>query len=407
MTTFLAGVLVFTTYILLLVAVLLLAKRWLVARGDVHIVINGDEPTTLSVATGDTLLNTLSRQGIFVSSACGGKGTCGTCKVKVETGGGSIHSTELPYMTYKEACDGVRLACQVKVKQDMSLELPSSSFNAHEWECRVRSNHNVATFIKELVLELPAGESIPFHAGSYIMVRCPSYQLSYADFDIKPFFHDSWSQLDMWKYSSQVDEPTQRAYSLANYPGEKGVLIFNVRIATPPPDHPDAPPGMVSSYIFNLKPGDRITVAGPFGDFFARDSDAEMVFIGGGAGMAPMRSHILQQLKGLHTNRKISFWYGARSLCEAFYVEEFDSLAQEYDNFDWTLVLSAPLPEDEWDGPCGFIHQVLYDLYLASHSAPEEAEYYLCGPPPMIDACVDMITALGVEPENILFDKFG
>lgn len=382
MTTILAGVFGFTSIIMLLVVVLLIARAKWVATGKVHIIINDDKINAISVTAGKTLLNALTSKGILIASACGGRGSCGKCKVKVPSGGGAPLHTEGSLLTRAEARQGLRLACLVKVKQDMAIDLPVDFFNARKWECRVRSNRNLSTFIKELVLELPEGESVPFRAGGYILVQCPPHRLRYADFDIDPCFHDRWNRADMWQHISRVAESTQRSYSLANYPEEKGVLVLNVRIASPPPESPNAPPGIVSSYLFSLKPGDSLTVAGPFGEFFARDNtDNEMIFIGGGAGMAPMRAHIFDQLERLHTNRKISFWYGARSLCEAYYVEEFDRLAREHDNFTWTLALSLPSAEDNWDGPTGFIHQVVHDSHLASHPAPEDAEYYLCGPP--------------------------
>lgn len=408
MTTFITSIVVFTAIIMSLVLVLLLGRLKLVTTGKVNIIINQDEENELTVLAGDTVLNSLATQGIFLPSACGGKGSCGKCKVIVNAGATSdLLLTERPLVTRAEVRRGVRLACQIKVKGDMSLRLPVNTLQTREWNCTVRSNRNVATFIKELVLELTGEEAIPFKAGGYIQVECPPHRLRYTDFDIDDTFRDRWDQLDMWKYASTVNESHQRSYSIANYPGENGVLTLNVRIASPPLDQPEVPPGIVSSYLFDLKPGDTLKVAGPFGEFFASDSDAEMVFIGGGAGMAPMRSHIFDQLKRLQTTRKISFWYGARSLCEAFYVEEIDRLARDYDNFDWTLALSVPSPQDDWDGPCGFIHQVAYDHYLAGHSAPEDAEYYLCGPPAMINACQHMLDDLGVAPESIMFDKFG
>ena len=408
MTTFVISIVVFTTIILALVAVLLLAKAKLVISTAVDIVFDNDETHPISVSTGDTLLNTLASQKIFLPSACGGKGSCGACKVTLTSGSGKdLLPSERALVTQAEARRGVRLACQTKVKEGMSLQLPPSALQAHSWVCTVRSNHNLASFIKELVLELPEGESVPFRAGGYIQVQCPPYQFHYADFDIDPRYHDRWDQLGLWNYTAQTKEAKQRSYSMASYPGEEGVLIFNVRIAPPPPELPDVPPGIVSSYIFSLKPGDTVNVIGPFGDFFAREGDTEMVFIVGGAGMAPMRSHIFDQLERLRTNRKISFWYGARSLCEAFYLDDFDRLAREHDNFAWTLALSITLPQDNWSGPRGFIHQVVLEQYLINHPAPEDVEYYLCGPPAMIGACQQMLAELGVEPENILFDKFG
>jgi len=285
--------------------------------------------------------------------------------------------------------------------------VPPEVFSVRKWECTVRSNRNVATFIKELVLELPPGEVVPFRAGGYIQIECPPHEVRYADFDIDPKYRDDWDKFDMWRYVSKVDEPVTRAYSMANYPEELGIIMLNVRIASPPPRMPDVPPGKMSSYIFSLKPGDKVTISGPFGEFFARETDNEMMFIGGGAGMAPMRSHIFDQFRRLKTHRKVTFWYGARSLREAFYVEDFDSIQRDFPNFQWTLALSEPLPEDNWTGPTGFIHQVVYENYLKNHPAPEDIEYYLCGPPAMLAACMKMLTDLGVERENILFDDFG
>src|SRR5690606_32012035 len=328
-------------------------------------------------------------------------------KVKVIDGGGALLPTERSHVSRGEAREGVRLSCQVKVKNDLRIEVPPEVFSVRKWECTVRSNRNVATFIKELVLELPPGEVVPFRAGGYIQIECPPHEVRYADFDIDPKYRDDWDKFDMWRYVSKVDEPVTRAYSMANYPEELGIIMLNVRIASPPPRMPDVPPGKMSSYIFSLKPGDKVTISGPFGEFFARETDNEMMFIGGGAGMAPMRSHIFDQFRRLKTHRKVTFWYGARSLREAFYVEDFDSIQRDFPNFQWTLALSEPLPEDNWTGPTGVIHQVVYENYLKNHPAPEDIEYYLCGPPAMLAACMKMLTDLGVERENILFDDFG
>ena len=403
----LLGVLMFTLVIVLLVLLLVLARSWLVATEDVQITINEDPDRALTTPAGGTLLNTLIENKIFLPSACGGKGTCGTCTVKVLEGGGALLPTETSFINRKEAREGIRLSCQVKVKEDMSIELDPEVFAVKQWQCRVRSNRNVATFIKELVLELPEGEVVPFRAGGYIQIECPPHTVHYKDFHIESEFRDEWDKYDMWRYVSKVDEPVVRAYSMANYPEESGIIMLNVRIASPPPDKPNVPPGIMSSYIFNLKPGDEVTISGPYGEFFARDTDAEMCFIGGGAGMAPMRSHIFDQFKRIGTNRKVTFWYGARSLREAFYVDEFDKLAEEHDNFTWHLALSEPLPEDNWDGYVGFIHQVLYDNHLKDHPAPEEVEYYICGPPLMNEAVLSMLPELGVEPEHIMLDDFG
>ena len=402
------GVLMFTFVIVSLVFVLLAARRSLVATGDVTIVINDDPNNTLQTVAGGTLLGTLATNKIFIPSACGGKGTCGVCTVKVNDGGGAILPTELSHVSRGEAREGVRLSCQVKVKQDMKIEVPPEVFSVQKWTCKVRSNHNVATFIKELVLELPVGENVPFRAGGYIQIECPPGVVPYRDFQIEDEYRADWDKFNLWRYTSTVEEPVVRAYSMANYPEEKGVITLNVRIASPPPRGPEGiPPGKMSSYMFSLKPGDDVVISGPFGEFFAKETDAEMLFIGGGAGMAPMRSHIFDQFFRLGTSRKISFWYGARSLREAFYVDHFDKIEAKFPNFDWQLALSEPLPEDAWKGKTGFIHQVVYDNYLRDHPAPEDVEFYLCGPPMMIKACMEMLDSLGVEPENILFDDFG
>ena len=408
MVTVVLGVLMFTFVIVSLVFVLLAARRSLVATGDVTIVINNDPNNTLQTVAGGTLLGTLATNKIFIPSACGGKGTCGVCTVKVNDGGGAILPTELSHVSRGEAREGVRLSCQVKVKQDMKIEVPPEVFSVQKWTCKVRSNHNVATFIKELVLELPVGENVPFRAGGYIQIECPPGVVPYRDFQIEDEYRADWDKFNLWRYTSTVEEPVVRAYSMANYPEEKGVITLNVRIASPPPRGPEGiPPGKMSSYMFSLKPGDDVVISGPFGEFFAKETDAEMLFVGGGAGMAPMRSHIFDQFFRLGTSRKISFWYGARSLREAFYVDHFDKIQAKFPNFDWQLALSEPLPEDAWKGKTGFIHQVVYDNYLRDHPAPEDVEFYLCGPPMMIKACMEMLDSLGVEPENILFDDFG
>ena len=406
-TTIAVGVASFTIVILGLVLILMAARAKLVQSGEVTFLINGAPEKALETPAGSTLLNTLSNNHIFVPSACGGQGTCGVCRVKVLEGGGSLLPTEAGHISRGEAREGVRLSCQVKVKQDMEIEIPAEIFDVKRWECTVRSNHNVATFIKELILDLPEGESVPFRAGGYIQIECPPHTVHYRDFDIDEEYHADWDQFDVWRYTSTVTEKVDRAYSMANYPEEHGIIMLNVRIASPPPRMPDVPPGKMSSYIFGLKPGDKVTISGPFGEFFAKDTDNEMIFIGGGAGMAPMRSHIFDQFRRLHTKRKVSYWYGARSLREAFYIEDFDAIQAENENFEWHLALSEPQEEDNWTGYTGFIHQVLYDNYLASHPAPEDCEYYICGPPMMNDAVIKMLSDLGVEPENILFDDFG
>ena len=408
MTTVALGVCMFTLVILSLVVVLMVAKSKLVAGGEVDIVINDDAANAICVKTGGTLLGALADRKIFIPSACGGKGSCGVCKVDVMAGGGAILPTEPPHITRGEFREGTRLSCQVKVKQDMMIRVPSEVFSVRQWKCKVRSNHNLATFIKELVLELPPGDEVPFRAGGYIQITCPPHTVHYKDFDVEEEFHGDWDKFRIWDLTSTVGEPVNRAYSMANYPEEKGIIMLNVRVASPPPRAPQGtPPGKMSSFIFGLKPGDDVTISGPFGEFFAKDTNAEMVFIGGGAGMAPMRSHIFDQFLRVHTNRKVSFWYGARSLREAFYIDHFDKIQAENPNFTWELALSEPLPEDNWTGYTGFIHQVLYDHCLQDHPAPEDIEYYICGPPPMMTACFKMLDGLGVEPENIAFDDFG
>ena len=407
-TTIGLGVGMFVFIILSLVMVLMAARKQLVASGDVTIVINDDPDKAITVPSGTTLLGTLSAQKIFIPSACGGKGSCGVCKVDVLEGGGAMLPTEKGFINRGEAREGCRLSCQVKVKNDMKIRVPDEVFSVRKWQCKVRSNDNVATFIKELVLELPEGESVPFRAGGYIQIECPPHIAKYQDFEIGDEYRGDWDKFNMWRYVSKVDEGVTRAYSMANYPEEHGIIMLNVRVASPPPRAPEGtPPGIMSSYIFNLKPGDEVTISGPYGEFFAKKTKAEMCFIGGGAGMAPMRSHIFDQFKRLSTDRKVTFWYGARSMRESFYNDHFDSIAAENDNFQWHLALSDPLPEDNWDGMTGFIHQVVHDEYLSKHPAPEDIEYYLCGPPMMLDACGKMLEDLGVEPENILYDDFG
>jgi len=401
------GVTIFTAIILILVALILVARWKLIPSGEITININNDESKRLTVEPGGKLLNVLGKKEVFIPSACGGGGTCAQCRVKIKSGGGDILPTETAHINKREANEGYRLSCQVSVKQDLELELPPEIFSISKWQCRVRSNNSCATFIKELVLELPEGEDLDFRAGGYIQIEAPPHVAEYKTMDIAERFRDDWDKFNLWQYTSTVNEPIMRAYSMANYPDEKGVVMLNVRVCPPPPQIPGAPPGQMSSFIFNLKPGDLVEVSGPYGEFYAKDTEAEMVFIGGGAGMAPMRSHIFDQLKRLDSKRKISFWYGARSLREAFYVDEFNALADKHDNFEWHLVLSDPLPEDNWTGAKGFVHQYLYDNYLASHPAPEDCEYYMCGPPMMNKAAGEMLYNLGVEEENILFDDFG
>ncbi|MDT8310717.1 MAG: NADH:ubiquinone reductase (Na(+)-transporting) subunit F [Methylophaga sp.] len=399
------GIVLFTLIIMLLVGVILGARSKLVTTGDIEIIINDEK--TIRTQAGGKLLGALANANLFVSSACGGGGTCAQCKVKIFEGGGSILPTEESHITKREAAEGDRLSCQVAVKQNMRIQVPEEVFGVKKWECTVRSNDNVATFIKELILELPKGEDVKFRAGGFIQIECPPHTVEYKNFSIGDEYRPDWDRFDLWRYKSVVKEDVVRAYSMANYPEEKGIILLNVRIASPPPNNDDVPPGIMSSYIFNLKPGDKVTISGPFGEFFAKDTDKEMVFIGGGAGMAPMRSHIFDQLGRIKTKRKITFWYGARSLREMFYTEDFDQLAAEHDNFTWHVALSDALPEDNWEGYTGFIHTVLYENYLKDHPAPEDCEYYMCGPPMMNAAVIKMLEDLGVERENIMLDDFG
>ncbi|WP_339898684.1 NADH:ubiquinone reductase (Na(+)-transporting) subunit F [uncultured Gilvimarinus sp.] len=399
------GVAMFTIIVLVLVIVILSARAQLVSTGDVTIDINGEKK--LTVPAGGKLLQTLSGAGLFLPSACGGGGTCAQCACVVTDGGGSMLPTEESHFTKRQAAEGWRLSCQTPVKQDMVVEVPEDVFGVKQWECTVESNPNVATFIKELTLKLPEGENVDFRAGGYVQLECPAYHIKFSDFDIEEQFRGDWERFGFFNLETKNSEPVQRAYSMANYPEERGLVKFNIRIATPPPGSKDIQPGIMSSYVFNLKPGDTITVFGPFGEFFAKDTEAEMVFVGGGAGMAPMRSHIFDQLKRLNSKRKISFWYGARSLKELFYQDEYDMLAEENDNFTWHVAMSDPQPEDNWEGLTGFIHNVLYEEYLKDHPAPEDCEFYMCGPPMMNAAVIKLLHDLGVEDENIMLDDFG
>jgi len=416
------GCAMFTFLVLALVMIILTARSRLVSSGEVTISINDNPENSLKTSAGSTLLNTLSANKLFIPSACGGKGSCGVCKVNVLDGGGSMLPTEVSHINRGEAREGCRLACQVKVKQDMKIELDDEVFSIRKWRCKVRSNHNVATFIKELVLELPDGDSVPFKAGGYIQIECPAHVATYKNFDIEDEYREDWDKFNVWRYVSTVTEPVTRAYSMANYPDEKGIIMLNVRIASPHPRAPEGtPPGKMSSFIFDLKPGDEVTISGPYGEFYATENKTEMVFVGGGAGMAPMRSHIFDQFRRIHTDRKVSFWYGARSYREAFYVDHFDTIQKENDNFEWHLALSDAIPEDDWENPdsenrqalgakhgyTGFIHNVLLENYLKDHPAPEDCEFYMCGPPMMNQAVINMLENLGVEPENIHLDDFG
>jgi Na+-transporting NADH:ubiquinone oxidoreductase subunit F len=399
------GVGMFTSVIMVLVFVILYARKQMVSTGEITIEINGDPEKTISAPAGGKLLNTLADAGIFLSSACGGGGTCAQCRCRVLEGGGSLLSTEEGHFTRGEANSGWRLSCQTAVKQDLKIEVAPECFGVQRWECEVISNHNVATFIKELILKLPEDEEVGFRAGGYVQFEIPPYSLEYKDMIIEDEYHPDWEKFHVFDNESTIDEVTIRAYSMANYPEEKGIMKFNIRVASPPPGT-NFPAGKMSSYLFALKPGDKVTIFGPFGEFFARETDAEMVFVGGGAGMAPMRAHIFDQLLRIHTDRKITFWYGGRNQRELFYVDEFDKLAQEHDNFEWHLALSDQNLEG-WDGYTGFIHNVLFEEYLKDHQAPEDCEYYMCGPPMMNAAVIQMLEDLGVERENVFLDDFG
>lgn len=426
METAFLGVAVFVLVVLGLVLILMQARARLVNSGDVRIVINDDESSAIVTPAGSTLLNTLAAQKIFIPSACGGGGTCGVCKVHVHDGGGALLPTEESHINRAEAREGCRLSCQVKVKNDMKIEVEPAIFSVRKWKCKVRSNNSVATFIKELVLELPKGESVPFRAGGYIQIEAPATTVHFKDFVVEEKFRDDWDKFKMWDLSTTIPEPITRAYSMANYPEEEGLIMLNVRVAPPPFDRntgtwANVPPGLMSSYIYSLKPGDEVTISGPFGEFFAKETKNEMVFVGGGAGMAPMRSHIFDQFRRLSTDRKVSFWYGARSAKECFYVDDFDTIQKENPNFVWHIALSDKLAEDNWEDPnspgrkwlggkegyTGFIHNVLLEQYLKNHPSPEDCEYYLCGPPIMNTSVINMLLDLGVEPENIALDDFG
>lgn len=403
-----ASIILFTGLILALIAVLLAAESRLVQKGDVAITINEDGSKSLKVSKGNTLLRTLVNNGIFLPSACGGGGTCGVCRCQVESGGGDVLPTERTHLSQKEIRANWRISCQVKVRQDMKIRIPEEVFSIRKIRCRVRSNDNVASFIKELVMELPEGEELDFRPGGYVQIDIPVYKgLSYRSFDIGEKYRSEWDKYNMWQYTANNDEPATRAYSMANYPAEKGIVMLNIRIASPPPRMPDVPPGIGSSWLFNLKPGDEVDVSGPYGEFFIKETDKEMVYIGGGAGMAPLRSHLFHLLRTMNSNRTVSYWYGARSLREMFYEDEFRELERKHANFKFHVALSDPLPEDRWSGPTGFIHQVVLDKYLGLHRDPEELEFYMCGPPQMNDAVQKMLYNLGVEKEQIAYDDFG
>ncbi|NLN31159.1 MAG: NADH:ubiquinone reductase (Na(+)-transporting) subunit F [Bacteroidales bacterium] len=407
--TLLYALVVFLVIILLLVVMLLFARDRLIPKGDVKLQINDRE---LTVSPGSNLLTTLSTNGIFLPSACGGVGTCGMCKCRILEGGGSILATETGFFTRKEQLNNWRLSCQVKIREALTVEVPEAVLGIRKWECEVVSNRNVATFIKEFVVRLPDGEELNFEPGGYIQIDVPKYSANFRDFVIEEEFRADWDNFKVWDFSIKNTEESFRAYSMANYPAEKNLIKLNIRIATPPWDnvrkqYMNVPPGICSSYIFSLKPGDTVMISGPYGDFHIKNSESEMVYIGGGAGMAPLRSHIFHLFNTLKTDRKVSYWYGARSLREVFYEEEFREIEKQFPNFRFHLALSAPLPEDNWTGLTGNIHQVLLDNYLETHDEPEDIEYYFCGPPVMNDAVLNMLDNLGVPLENISFDDFG
>ncbi len=412
MTEVISGVGMFTGVVLALVAIILVARSRLVTSGNVRILINDDESKALSVPAGGKLLNVLADNKVFVSSACGGGGTCAQCKVNIYEGGGDILQTETSHITKREAREGVRLSCQVNVKQDMKIEVPPEVFSIKKWECEVVSNDNVATFIKEFIVKLPDGETLDFQPGGYIQIEVPPYECDFKDFEgIEERFRPDWDRFNVWDFKAVNTEPVFRAYSMANHPAEGNIIMLNIRIATPPPDREkggweDVPPGIASSYVFSRKPGDKVTVSGPFGEFFIQDTDREMVYIGGGAGMAPLRSHLYHLFHTLKAGRKVSYWYGARNPNEVFYEDHFRKIEEEFPNFTFHIAMSEPRPEDNWDGYVGFIHQVVYDHYLKDHPAPEDVEYYLCGPPLMLRSALGMLDDLGIEEEMIRFDEF-
>ncbi len=410
-TVVIASIVIFLVVTLLLVSILLFARKKLMPQGDVKITINDEKEVVTD--PGNTLLSTLSAQKIFIPSACGGGGTCGMCRVQVTDGGGTILPTEKGFFTRKEQMNDWRLACQVKVRNDMTIQVPPEIFGIKKWECEVVSNHNVATFIKEFVVRLPEGENLDFRSGGYIQIDVPKCEVDFKDMDVEEEYREEWDKFKMWDLKMKNPEPINRAYSMANHPAEGNIIMLNIRIATPPWDRKkngwmNVNPGICSSFIFSRKPGDKVTISGPYGEFFIKETKNEMMFIGGGAGMAPMRSHIFDLYETKKTSRKSTFWYGGRSKRELFYLEDFDKIQKENpDTFRFEVALSEPLKEDNWTGYTGFIHQVIYDNYLKDHPEPEDIEYYLCGPPMMIDAVLKMLDDLGVPDEMIMFDDFG
>jgi Na+-transporting NADH:ubiquinone oxidoreductase subunit F len=410
-TTIITAIVIFLIVILLLVALLLIIKAKLMPSGNVQIAVNGQK--NLEAPIGTTALAALQGGGIFLSSACGGGGKCGQCKCIIEEGAGDILPTEVGFFSRKQIKQHYRLACQSKIKENAVIQVPEDVFGVKEWECTVVSNRNVATFIKEFVVALPKGEHMDFKPGSYAQIKIPAFDVQYKDYQVEEQFHADWDKFHMWDLRCVNTEPTVRAYSMANYPAEGDIIMLNVRIATPPfkprpqVGFQEVNPGIGSSYIWSLKPGDKVTMSGPYGDFHILDTQNEMLYIGGGAGMAPLRAQLLHLFKTVKTGRKVSYWYGARSRAEIFYEEDFRAIEREFPNFSFHIALSAPLPTDNWDGPVGFIHQVIYDNYLKNHEAPEDIEYYMCGPGPMSKAAVNMLIDLGVSHDSIHFDDFG
>ena len=410
LTTIITAAIIFLVIIWLLVAILLYARKKMVPEGKVKITINGEKE--VEHERGCSLLQALSDEKVFVPSACGGGGSCGTCRGKVLSGGGEILPTELAHISRKQAAEHYRLFCQVKVRENMEIEIPKEFFGIKKWKCTVQSNNNVATFIKQLVLKLPEGEKMNFKSGGYIQIDIPACTVDYKNIDVDEQYRADWQRMGLFDLKMKNSADTVRAYSMANYPAEDDIVMLNVRIAIPPFNRKKGcmekvNPGVASSFIYNLKPGDEVMVSGPYGEFFIEDTDREMMFIGGGAGMAPMRSHIFDQFKTKHTTRKTSFWYGGRSLKELFYMDEFQKIVDENDNFEFHIALSDALPEDHWTGPTGFIHNVIFENYLKNHPNPEDIEYYICGPPMMLQAVLKMLDSLGVTPEMIHYDDFG
>lgn len=398
--------------VLALVGLLVLAKEKLLPSGEITMIVNEDTEHPRLVQPGSTILDALTNQSIFLPSACGGGGTCALCKCQVMEGGGDVLPTEAMHLSRREIAEKWRLGCQVKIKQDLDVRVPEEIFGIKKFEAEVVSNHNVATFIKEFVVQMPEGEHLDFEPGGYIQIDVPPCEIGFNEFDVEDEYHENWDNALMWDLKMNTPEPVVRAYSMANHPAEGDRIMLNIRIATPPWDREknqwmDVSPGICSSYVFSRKPGDTVTMSGPYGEFFIKETDKEMVYIGGGAGMAPMRSHLFHLFKTIKTGRKVSYWYGGRSLQELFYTRDFREIEEQFPNFKYHIALSEPLPTDDWSGPTGFVHQVLYDNYLSSHPEPEEIEYYLCGPSLMLDASLKMLAELGVPDENIAFDDFG